>query len=331
MGHPFFSFIIPVYNVEQYLEECVDSILRRYDDDYEIILVDDGSTDNSGKICDDYAFNNSNVYVIHKENGGLSDARNKGIEKSTGEYILFVDSDDYVDSNAISELKLTIEKNGYPDVVFFEAIKFYPSGLIEPMSDGYTHEGIDGKTRDEVLYFLQSMPKYPGSACTKAVRRTLISRDLMFETGLISEDNEWTLRLFGKACSYAYCDSKCYYYRQSRDKSITRSPTIRTIKSLLSIIERHSYIVPSSCYEKFCNASCAYLMVVLLFNLQQLSAEKLLKKELYKEAKRYSWVMKYATTKKTKLVAISCRIFGLRLTGKSLSLYRKIKQKNRNK
>ncbi|MCB8516908.1 glycosyltransferase, partial [Enterococcus durans] len=93
------SIIVPIYNVEQYLRKCVDSILAQTFTDFEVILVDDGSPDNSGAICDEYAKLDSRVRVIHKENGGLSDARNAGIEIAKGKYLGFVDSDDFIDKD----------------------------------------------------------------------------------------------------------------------------------------------------------------------------------------------------------------------------------------
>ena len=91
------SIIIPVYNVEKYLKECVDSVRKQTYKNLEIILIDDGSKDNSGKLCDELAKEDNRIKVIHKENGGLSDARNVGIENATGEYIQFIDSDDFVE------------------------------------------------------------------------------------------------------------------------------------------------------------------------------------------------------------------------------------------
>ena len=95
------SIIIPVYNVEKYLKECVDSVRKQTYKNLEIILIDDGSKDNSGKLCDELAKEDNRIKVIHKENGGLSDARNVGIENATGEYIQFIDSDDFVEKDMI--------------------------------------------------------------------------------------------------------------------------------------------------------------------------------------------------------------------------------------
>ena len=105
------SIIVPVYNVEKYLSRCIDSILNQTFDDFELILIDDGSPDHSGAICDDYAKKDNRILVIHKENGGLSDARNAGINIASGEYIMFVDSDDYISKDMCEILYQRIIKD----------------------------------------------------------------------------------------------------------------------------------------------------------------------------------------------------------------------------
>lgn len=112
-----FSIIVPVYNVDKYLNRCVDSILNQQFNSYELILVNDGSTDNSGSICDDYALSNDKISVIHKDNGGLSDARNKGMATAKGEYIIFIDSDDYIEPEALEKFNHQLIKSGNPDVM----------------------------------------------------------------------------------------------------------------------------------------------------------------------------------------------------------------------
>ena len=97
----YFSIIVPVYNVEKYLRECIDSILCQTFTDFELILVDDGSKDESGKICDEYAEKDNRIKVIHKENGGQSTARNCGVKESSGKYIVFLDSDDFISEDTI--------------------------------------------------------------------------------------------------------------------------------------------------------------------------------------------------------------------------------------
>ena len=114
---PMISVIVPVYNVESYLARCVDSILTQTYQNLEVILVDDGSKDNSGVICDDYARRDSRVNVIHKENGGLSSARNAGIEAAGGEYLAFVDSDDWIEPDAYERLLSAMQKHAAKLVV----------------------------------------------------------------------------------------------------------------------------------------------------------------------------------------------------------------------
>ncbi|MBQ5852329.1 MAG: glycosyltransferase family 2 protein, partial [Lachnospiraceae bacterium] len=98
------SIVVPVYNVEKYLERCVDSLINQTYENIEILLIDDGSKDNSGQMCDEYANKDSRITVYHKENGGLSDARNYGMDRAKGEYIIFIDSDDYVEPNMMEFL-----------------------------------------------------------------------------------------------------------------------------------------------------------------------------------------------------------------------------------
>ena len=118
------SVIIPVYNVEKYLCECIDSVLGQTYQDYEVILVDDGSTDSSGTICDKYAETNSRIKVIHRKNGGLSEARNTGFDAANGEYIYFLDSDDYIRADALERMHEASKKTN-ADIYFFEAEVFY--------------------------------------------------------------------------------------------------------------------------------------------------------------------------------------------------------------
>ena len=103
MNKPMISVIVPVYNAEKYLQRCVDSILKQSFTDFEVLLIDDGSHDRSGELCDEYGEKDNRVRVFHKENGGVSSARNVGLDNASGEYISFVDADDYLETNAMSD------------------------------------------------------------------------------------------------------------------------------------------------------------------------------------------------------------------------------------
>lgn len=315
-----FSIILPIYNVEEYLPLCVDSILEQNYKDFELILVDDGSPDRCPSICDSYALSDTRIKVFHKKNGGLSDARNAGIKMANGEYVLFVDADDLIEKNSLSEVEKVIEYNNRPDVVFLEAKKFYPDGTTEPMGDGYDIKRINGKSHAEVLKFIETMPKFPGSACTKAIKRTLFNDDLTFQMGLISEDNEWSIRLFGKAKKYAYCEVPYYLYRQQREGSISHKTSEQAINSLITIIDKHSYINPNSEYKEFCNTVCSYILLVLIYNLGE---AEFIDAKTYTKVSSLVWVFKYSKSRKTKITSLAVRMFGIKLTAKLLKIYRR--------
>lgn len=124
MNRVFFSLIVPVYNAEKYLKTCIESVLNQDFCDFELLLIDDGSTDNSGNICNYYVKNDKRIKVIHKENGGVSSARNVGLNNSSGKYIMFIDSDDYIAKNCLSKIKLVIDKNKV-DILKFSYKKKY--------------------------------------------------------------------------------------------------------------------------------------------------------------------------------------------------------------
>ncbi len=314
-----FSIIVPIYNVEAYLSDCIESIIKQQFARYEIILVDDGSPDQCPKICDEYKGKDKRIKVIHKINGGLSSARNAGLQIAKGKYILFVDSDDLIAENSLNDIYKCIVSNNYPDVIFLEATKFYFDNHIEPMGDGYTHENIDNKKYEDVLAFVEKMPKFPGSACTKAIKNELLDDKMMFIENLISEDNEWTIRLFGKARSFAYCDSPYYLYRQQREGSITDSVSTNVIDSMLFIIEQHSYRIVKNVYQHFCNVACSYILMILLYNLG--NKKKWEDVNFYKKVDELSWIMKYSSSKKTRITALILKIFGTKCTSKMLNVY----------
>ena len=315
-----FSFILPIYNVEGYLEECIKSILAQDFTEYEIILVDDGSTDSSGSLCDEYAEKYENIRVIHQVNGGLSEARNTGIRNATGEYILFVDSDDYIASGAVSKINQVIEQNDKPDVVFLEAVKVYPDEKTEPMGDGYIAEKICKKNRDEVLRFITTMPKFPGSAWSKAVKRSLFDEFLYFTKGLISEDIDWSYRLFGKAERFAYLPEKYYYYRQARPGSITSSVSAKKIESLFWIVERWMMKKPTDTYREYVNSYVAYQYMILLMNLALMDKDEA--HPYWERAKALKWILKYGKSRKLKLVRFVSGIIGIKLTARLLKIYK---------
>lgn len=314
------SFIIPVYNVEKYLNECVDSILSQDFKDYEIILVDDGSTDSSGRICDEYAKNHSNISTIHKENGGASDSRNVGLKKASGQYILFIDSDDYIESGSIKKIAEYVGRFSYPiDIMFLEASKVFPDGTVRSLGDGYQSSLINGQSKDTVMNSLASLPKYPGSPCTKLIRREfIVENDLYFTKGIIAEDIDWTIDLIIRANSFAYCNTPYYYYRQNRAGSVTNTAGSKGIECILFIINKWATKDNKRKYQNVINAFLAYEYMISLLYYGKCGKET--QKKFISELKKYSWILKYGKTGKIKLVRISKALFGINLTAFLLNI-----------
>lgn len=215
------SFIVPVYNVEPYLRKCVDSLLAQDYSDYEIILVDDGSPDGCPKICDEYAAAHKNIRVVHRPNGGLSAARNSGIEAAKGEYICFVDSDDYWEPNVLSGLMAQIKRDKL-DVLRF---KYQNVNERYEVYNPYKSDPYKGNDYSEVptdgVSFLNSRF---GTACYAVMfilRRELL-KDCLFTEGIYFEDADWTPRMLSKANRVASTDTIVYNYL-IRQGSITQA------------------------------------------------------------------------------------------------------------
>lgn len=242
---PFFSIVIPVYNVEKYLADCVNSVIRQDFDDYEIILVDDGSSDSCPQICDSLGACHPQISVIHKPNGGPSDARNVGVKTAIGQYVTFIDSDDFwKDSDLLSRTHALILRNHYPDLVASDFIKFYEtSGRYLPPAT-LSDEALNGKSKLEMLkylYFEQADLKI--SACQKFVKRSIASK-YEFEKGILSEDIDWTLSILPNIQTLCFNSKPYYCYRQQREGSTTTSRSYKWLHSILYIIEKWAKAIP---------------------------------------------------------------------------------------
>lgn len=209
------SVIVPVYNVEKYLNRCVDSILAQTYQNLEIILVDDGSPDNCPQICDNYVQKDSRIKVIHKENGGLSSARNAGLDIATGDYIGFVDSDDYIAPDIYSQLydRIKGDKSYIANCIYARA---FASGEIIPSRVPH-NEDEDITTQK----YLEELLLHVGdvSVCTKLFPRGLIG-DLRFVVGKLNEDLLFMIQLLKNIQGIKFVGQLGYYY-YVREKSIT--------------------------------------------------------------------------------------------------------------
>ncbi len=211
---PLISVIVPVYNVERYLAKCIDSILAQTYPSLEIILVDDGSKDSSGAICDSYAKKDSRIRVIHKENGGLSDARNRGIEEARGEYLGFIDSDDYIDPDMYEVLYETLERHG-ADMSMCGVYELYDGQAAEQVPEISDF----GCTSEEAMKIVIDGQINYAYAVNKLYKRELFD-GIRYPVGKIIEDAFVILFLLEKTKKVALTNAKKYYYFH-RENSIT--------------------------------------------------------------------------------------------------------------
>ena len=214
------SVVVPIYNVAPFLRECVDSILNQEYENIEIILVDDGSTDESPIICDEYANMDKRIKVFHKENGGLSDARNFGIKKASGKYIAFIDSDDYIATDFISILYRKMKDHN----VKISAVGYchlFPNGEIEYNNFRDINRLYN---EEEAQIYLNSVGYFNVAVWNKLYAKELFG-DIEFPIGKKSEDWFIMYKLIEKAQGIYYCSDEKYFYRQ-RSGSITKSSNI---------------------------------------------------------------------------------------------------------
>ena len=212
MTTPKISIVVPVYNVERYLIKCVESLLSQTYTSYEILLVDDGSDDSSAHICDAYALNNDNIISLHKKNGGLSDARNYAMSYVSGEYVTFVDSDDYVHENYLNAM-ISCLPIGINDVdMVICSYKDVSEDIVASHHCDYNVKGINMSSKETLSEMCYE--KYFGtSACAKLIRTNLV-KQFPFPKGKLYEDLATMYKVIGHARRIVFLNQPLYYYVQ---------------------------------------------------------------------------------------------------------------------
>ena len=264
---PLLSIIVPIYNVEQYLDRCIQSILNQTYQNLEIILVDDGATDCSGAIADSYAAKDKRIKVFHKENGGLSDARNYGLEHVTGDYILFIDSDDFI-VNIMCERLITVANNNNADIVscnyyIYRGDDDISIHTMSVQDDKRTFTGMDMLR----YYLLKTEPFDLNVVWNKIFKLDLFNgvEPVRFPKGRVQEDNFTIFMLFLNANSIVTVNEPLYYYVQ-RAGSIMANFTRRF---MIDTIESHIYM--SDYLMNHCSSVKNELQLYLLNSYVELS------------------------------------------------------------
>ncbi|NDV46037.1 glycosyltransferase family 2 protein [Paludibacter sp. 221] len=318
------SIIVPIYNVEKYLVDCIRSIQAQSYTDLEIILVNDGSTDSSPLLCDKYAKQDSRIKVIHKRNGGLSDARNAGLGLATGKYVVFLDSDDYWLDNRLIEV-LVDEINNYEemDVVMFLRADLYEGEGTYCYAPKYDMSKIINKNRNGVFYYLLINQLFNMSACFQILRRDfLLSNELFFEKGLLSEDVDWSLSLWSKINSISAVNIYGYCYRH-RENSITTTYSLKNLQSYEYMFKKWKDKIKNENFDiglkQLYLGYLAYLVPTLLYNYFVIPKKERIKG--YTILKNMQDVLSYSVTKKSNRVKKSNHFFGFKITCLLFGIY----------
>ena len=320
-----FSVIIPVYNVEKYLRECVDSILTQNFSDFELILVDDGSKDSSGAICDEYAQKDDHVKVIHQENAGQAVARNTGTEIAQGEYIVYLDSDDYICDTAFLS-KLSERTKRQTEIILYGYKKFFESNqTFERDICEYPH--LLGETSEKAIEMLLKTDMYDGSAWNKTIRRDFLEKHhIRFVPGLISEDSDWYLQVVTRATSYDSVNEAFVVYRQ-RSGSTSHAPKIKSLTDNLHILETwinrfEEYGISADLKDSLMSVLARYYANMLVLYTRFPRKEV---RPYYKQVKSLKYLLKYSGTKRAMAIKTFSVVFGLRLTLFVLRILNKFK------
>ncbi len=317
----FFSIIVPVYNVEKYLNECIDSILAQTFEDFELILVDDGSTDTSSDICEQYAKNDTRVKVIHKQNGGQSSARNLGIKNAVGNYAIFLDSDDFIsDKNFFFDLNKKIKND--TDIVVFRYHKYYSNHVDDC---GISLKDLDTSDKSIFLKQLVSRDAFFCSCWSKCTKMSILKENnIVFDENLCCEDMDWYYNVVSHAQNFEVIDKPYVNYRQ-RENSVTSTFKRKSFVDYIFTIDKwqkqfEEIRIPllketmlSSLAKLYCN-----LLISYSSHSKQLKEEK-------KQIFSFKQLLKHRLNPRTKIISIFAKAFGLNITCLILKVLQKVR------
>lgn len=322
------SIIVPIFKVETYLRDCIDSVLAQTYKDFELILVDDGSPDSCPVICDEYVKMDNRIKVIHKSNGGLSDARNCGLKLASGDYVIFLDSDDYYLSKDFLNAVVEGTNDGTVDAVFFQRTILYddPSHTIKKLP--LYNMGWNGLSVGGVLLELVKHDRLDASACMKATKReVLLSNNLFFTKGIYSEDIEWFSRYVQCLNTVSLINKPDYCYRK-RVGSISNTLKEKNVRDLFYTLQLHSKnIRDGKLNQDIIKVILAYhsYQYYIILGLANNVLQGSTREAFFTECQEYKWLIEYSIGPKTKLCAFIVRLFGLKLSGRIFGRYIKLK------
>ena len=325
-----FSVIVPVYNIEKYLPSCIDSVLSQSFYDYELILIDDGSTDSSGLICDSYAHKDKRIKVIHKTNGGLSDARNKGLENVSGEYIIFLDGDDQLSDGALEAINDNIEDN--IDIYFFNH-NLLSENNIRPSKINYKTEITKINNVSEKLDLIFLGNNINNWCIWNKVYLTKFVKDNNFVNDVNAygcEDFDWILKLIFKSNYVKAVNEPIINYRVDNYNSITHTKNFKRLNNFLDYIikwnaDLNSLALDEKDIQKIKDVlSRQYISIIGYYCFFNKNEKKMIKNKI----KQSKYFFNQTSSKEVKIIKLLYNVLGLTITSKLIAFYKKWKNAN---
>ena len=311
---PRVSIVIPVYNTSRFLEECIRSVLHQDFSDWQVILVNDGSTDGSGTICDQYAATDPRIEVLHQTNQGLSVARNNGLARAQGEFVLFLDSDDFwLRQDTLTTLLDAMDRHPECDFIGFNWVYYFSKERQSRWTD-FGNDVPEIVSGEEALRSILRSGDTPMSACIKILRRDfLIKSELSFIPGITSEDIPWFMRLLCHTTHCLFLHDYLYGYRQEVDGSITKEYTPRRFHDLVFIIEDGLQLADSQPSPGMRDALLSFYATeycILLSHMDVLTKEE--RQSIEPWMRKQQYLLSYDQSPKVRLANRAWRLTGLK-------------------
>lgn len=313
-----FSVIMPAYNVEKYIGESIDSILGQNYSSFELIIIDDGSTDNTREVCEEYAKIDKRIKFVHKTNGGLSSARNRGLQIAKGEYVLFIDSDDYwCDYSTLKKINSIIESTRGDLIVFsFEKVYKDDSKLVK--NNKSKSKFVFDCCKEKIMKYLIEKNIYKACAWNKCVKKEIIDINHMnFPEGYLNEDIIWCAELLVYCENIQYINEIFYAYRQGRKESITSNRSIKNVSDRVSLI----YQGIQKCENEFVLNYYAYEYCVSLGLLYGIKDKK-----IEKQIDELCFLLRYDLNRKVHMVNLISKVIGFENVRRLMCVFVKLKR-----
>lgn len=317
------SIIAPVYNVEQYLSVCINSVLTQTYTNFELILVNDGSTDSSAQICDDFAKYDSRIIVVHKSNEGPSVARNIGTQYAHGDYIIYIDSDDFwADSESLTKLIEEVYKTPECDFIGFNCSYYYSKEKVIKWIN-YSTKLANAIHPENCIEQLVSSGVFPMSQCLKIIK-TKVAKNLTFKSGTYGEDIIWFIDLLKSSHKCRFINHYMYMYRKSDGISRSSTFSMQRFQDIYNIVLDNVKYTHQNWSDNANKALLSFWSYELCILIGQLVFMKKTDREIWRnKLKEFSWLFRYTLSPKVRKVVFVKTFFGYYAAEFLLGIYMK--------